>query len=236
MGEARDGGRAFCLRRVALLATNSGYLPKASGGAAVGDDSGINVVNREIATGPPNVMSELSALERASNLRRSPPPTRIMRFGRDASVTSTEGMAAAKVPPKKRRASLVPVLERLDRLAPSREAQGRTQLGASQERNARKRRLAVRSPPVRINRGLPAAGGAEALVWRLGGSTVVPKRPLYFAPLSANYSIATLWCDAPRRRSRRRSVVPHSSGLAGRAVPTRETRESGFGIARHALR
>ncbi len=124
MGEARDGGRAFCLRRVALLATNSGYLPKASGGAAVGDDSGINVVNREIATGPPNVMSELSALERASNLRRSPPPTRIMRFGRDASVTLTEGMAAAKVPPKKRRASLVPVLERLDRLAPSREGAG----------------------------------------------------------------------------------------------------------------
>ena len=29
----------------------------------MGDDSGINVVNREIATGPPNVMSELSALE-----------------------------------------------------------------------------------------------------------------------------------------------------------------------------
>ena len=84
----------------------------------MGDDGGINGATREIDTGPRTVRNELWALQRASNLRRSPPPIRIMRFGRDASVTSTEGMAAAEVPPKKRRASLVPVLERLDRLAP----------------------------------------------------------------------------------------------------------------------
>ena len=55
--------RAFCLRRVALLATNSGYLPKASGGAAVGDDGGINGATREIDTGPRTVRNELWALE-----------------------------------------------------------------------------------------------------------------------------------------------------------------------------
>ena len=30
----------------------------------------------------------------------------------------------------------------------------------------------------------------EPLLWRSGGSAVVPKRPLYFAPVSANYSVA----------------------------------------------
>ena len=53
-----------------------------------------------------------------------------------------------------------------------------------------KRRAAVYSPPAPINRRLPARGGAEPLLWRSGGSAVVPKRPLYFAPVSANYSVA----------------------------------------------
>ena len=53
-----------------------------------------------------------------------------------------------------------------------------------------KRRLAVYSPPVAINRRLPARGSGEPLLWRSGDSTVVPKRPLYFAPVSANYSTA----------------------------------------------
>ncbi len=62
-----------------------------------------------------------------------------------------------------------------------------------------KRRPAVYSPPVPINRRLPARGGAEPLLWRSGGSTVVPKRPLYFAPVSANYSI--VHCGTTLRRT-----------------------------------
>ena len=49
---------------------------------------------------------------------------------------------------------------------------------------------------------------AEPLLWRSGGSAVIPKRPLYFAPVSANYSIATLWCDAPLTLPGKPAVAP----------------------------
>ncbi len=109
-----------------------------------------------------------------------------------------------------------------------------------------KRRPAVYSPPVLINgrlpaRGgaesllpvpggmyhggpnrLPARGGAERLLWRSGGSTVVPKRPLYFAPVSANYFIA----GTPTSRA----VAEESKGVdqrrpakAGTPTPTSGT-------------
>ncbi len=62
-----------------------------------------------------------------------------------------------------------------------------------------KRRPAVYSPPVPINGRLPARYGAEPLLWRSGDSAAVPKRRLYFAPVSANYFIAH--CGTTLRRT-----------------------------------
>ena len=85
-----------------------------------------------------------------------------------------------------------------------------------------KRRPAVYSPPVPINRRLPARGARRAAPPAFGGFDGRSKKALILRSSFCELFYSTLWYDAP----------PHTAGQAGSGTPV----ETPSRVAHHALR